>query len=39
MVEGGDHVVALGNVLAAQAAKGAPLTYHARAFGTHVALA
>ncbi|MGP3941474.1 flavin reductase family protein [Streptomyces sp. 6N106] len=39
VVEGGDHVIALGNVLAAQAATCAPLTYHARAFGTHVALA
>ncbi|GAA1698902.1 flavin reductase family protein [Streptomyces yatensis] len=39
VVEGGDHVIALGNVLATRAAEGAPLTYHARAFGTHVALA
>lgn len=39
LVEGGDHVIALGNVVAAEATSGAPLTYHARAFGTHVALA
>jgi flavin reductase (DIM6/NTAB) family NADH-FMN oxidoreductase RutF len=38
-VEGGDHVIALGNVVAAETAGGDPLTYHARAFGTHVALA
>ena len=38
LVEGGDHVVALGTVLAADTADGAPLTYHSRVFGTHAAL-
>jgi flavin reductase (DIM6/NTAB) family NADH-FMN oxidoreductase RutF len=37
-VDGGDHVVLLGEVLTAQAARSRPLTYHARAFGTHVPL-
>jgi flavin reductase (DIM6/NTAB) family NADH-FMN oxidoreductase RutF len=37
LVDGGDHVVALGFVLAAEACPGAPLTYHARTFGTHAA--
>ena len=36
-VDGGDHVVAFGSVLDAEAATGDPLTYHARGFGTHVA--
>jgi flavin reductase (DIM6/NTAB) family NADH-FMN oxidoreductase RutF len=35
LVDGGDHVVVLGRVLAAHTAPGAPLTYHARVFGTH----
>lgn len=35
LVDGGDHVVVLGDVRAAAAAGGSPLTYHARAFGTH----
>jgi flavin reductase (DIM6/NTAB) family NADH-FMN oxidoreductase RutF len=35
LVEGGDHVIALGTVLVAESFPGAPLTYHARAFGTH----
>ncbi|MTD53214.1 flavin reductase family protein [Amycolatopsis pithecellobii] len=36
LVDGGDHVVALGTVLAAESSGLAPLTYHARSFGTHV---
>jgi flavin reductase (DIM6/NTAB) family NADH-FMN oxidoreductase RutF len=35
LVDGGDHVVVLGNVVRAVAADGPPLTYHARTFGTH----
>lgn len=38
LVEGGDHVVALGLVRAAATVDGAPLTYHSRVFGTHAAL-
>jgi flavin reductase (DIM6/NTAB) family NADH-FMN oxidoreductase RutF len=38
LVEGGDHVVALGTVLAAETLDGLPLTYHSRVFGTHAAL-
>jgi flavin reductase (DIM6/NTAB) family NADH-FMN oxidoreductase RutF len=38
LVPGGDHVIVLGDVLDARAAQGQPLTYHARVFGTHVAL-
>lgn len=38
LVDGGDHVVALGTVVAADTAQGAPLTYHGRVFGTHAAL-
>ena len=38
LVEGGDHVVALGTVLDAETADGAPLTYHSRVFGTHAVL-
>jgi flavin reductase (DIM6/NTAB) family NADH-FMN oxidoreductase RutF len=34
-IEGGDHIVVFGRVLAAEALGGAPLTYHARTFGTH----
>lgn len=34
-VEGGDHIVIFGRVLAAEALGGRPLTYHARTFGTH----
>ena len=34
-VVGGDHIVVFGRVLAAEAAGGGPLTYHARTFGTH----
>ncbi|MGY1808137.1 flavin reductase family protein [Blastococcus sp. SYSU D00669] len=35
LVDGGDHVVALGDVVRAATAGGPPLTYHARTFGTH----
>ncbi len=35
LVEGGDHLVALGEVVAAECGDGLPLTYHRRAFGTH----
>jgi flavin reductase (DIM6/NTAB) family NADH-FMN oxidoreductase RutF len=34
-IEGGDHMVVFGRVLAAEALGGDPLTYHARTFGTH----
>ena len=37
LVDGGDHVVALGTVVAADTADGRPLTYHGRLFGTHAA--
>jgi flavin reductase (DIM6/NTAB) family NADH-FMN oxidoreductase RutF len=36
-VEGGDHIVALAEVRAADSVQGAPLTYHERMFGTHTA--
>jgi flavin reductase (DIM6/NTAB) family NADH-FMN oxidoreductase RutF len=35
LIDGGDHVVALGTVTAAQSSPGDPLTYYARTFGTH----
>lgn len=38
LVPGGDHIVVLGDVLRADALDAEPLTYHGRAFGTHVAL-
>jgi|tagenome__1003787_1003787.scaffolds.fasta_scaffold20836760_3 flavin reductase (DIM6/NTAB) family NADH-FMN oxidoreductase RutF len=38
LVDGGDHVVALGRVTAAESTAGRPLTYHGRIFGTHAAL-
>lgn len=38
MVDAGDHVVVLGNVVAAETSAGEPLTYHGRAFGTHAVL-
>ncbi|MCZ2824622.1 MULTISPECIES: flavin reductase family protein [unclassified Modestobacter] len=38
LVDGGDHVVALGLVTAADTTEGRPLTYHGRVFGTHAAL-
>lgn len=37
-VEGGDHVIVLGNVVAAEHRPDDPLTYHGRVFGTHSAL-
>ncbi len=37
-VDGGDHVVVLGDVQAADAQDDDPLTYHRRVFGTHSAL-
>ena len=38
LVEGGDHVIVLGVVLAADRQPARPLTYHARVFGTHTEL-
>lgn len=38
LVDGGDHVIVLGTVVEATAGRGAPLTYHARTFGTHAAV-
>jgi flavin reductase (DIM6/NTAB) family NADH-FMN oxidoreductase RutF len=38
LVNGGDHVVALGAVTFAETLTGRPLTYHGRVFGTHTAL-
>ncbi|MFJ2240422.1 flavin reductase family protein [Streptomyces sp. NPDC087859] len=38
MVDGGDHKVLLGRVLHVGHRDGAPLTYHARRFGTHKVL-
>ncbi|MGV0795000.1 flavin reductase family protein [Mycolicibacterium sp. XJ1819] len=41
LVPGGDHVVVLGKVLAADAAdatRSEPLTYHRRTFGTHASI-
>ena len=37
-VEGGDHVIVLGLVHAADTVPGPPLTYHGRVFGTYAAL-
>ncbi|QXG76344.1 flavin reductase family protein [Modestobacter sp. L9-4] len=37
LVAGGDHVIVLGEVRAAAREDLAPLTYHARTFGTHAA--
>ncbi|MGW4028591.1 flavin reductase family protein [Streptomyces sp. NPDC004838] len=37
LVDGGDHVIVLGTVVRAEVGARAPLTYHARGFGTHVA--
>jgi flavin reductase (DIM6/NTAB) family NADH-FMN oxidoreductase RutF len=39
LVEGGDHILVIGVVEAAEVADGLPLTYHARSFGTHAPLA
>lgn len=38
LVEGGDHLVLLGDVVAADSTASTPLTYHNREFGTHVSL-
>lgn len=38
-VDGGDHVVLLGNVVHTKVAGGQPPTYHGRVFGAHMALA
>lgn len=38
LVDGGDHVIALGQVVAAETLVGGPLTYHGRVFGTHTVL-
>ncbi len=38
LVDGGDHVIALGKVLVAEPTGGPPLTYHRRLFGTHAPL-
>jgi flavin reductase (DIM6/NTAB) family NADH-FMN oxidoreductase RutF len=38
LVEGGDHLLVLGLVHAAETLGRPPLTYHARAYGTHTAL-
>lgn len=39
LVDGGDHVIVLGNVIVAETRPTAPLVYHGRVFGTHRALA
>lgn len=38
LVQGGDHTIVLGRVASAESTEGIPLTYHRRAFGTHLAL-
>lgn len=38
LVPGGDHVIVLGNVIAAETTTAKPLVYHGRVFGTHTAL-
>jgi flavin reductase (DIM6/NTAB) family NADH-FMN oxidoreductase RutF len=38
LVEGGDHIIVLGVVLAAERLPAPPLTYYARGFGTHTTL-
>jgi flavin reductase (DIM6/NTAB) family NADH-FMN oxidoreductase RutF len=38
LVDAGDHVVALGIVVAADTVAAPPLTYHSRVFGTHTSL-
>jgi flavin reductase (DIM6/NTAB) family NADH-FMN oxidoreductase RutF len=35
LLEGGDHVIAIGLVMASQPTDGAPLVYHNQQFGTH----
>ena len=36
LVPGGDHIIALCNVVDAETQPAPPLTYHSRAFGTHM---
>ncbi|WP_141910233.1 flavin reductase family protein [Micromonospora sp. A202] len=36
LVEGGDHMILLGEVVSAHPVRARPLTYHRRAFGTHL---
>ncbi|MCG5468952.1 flavin reductase family protein [Micromonospora sp. LAH09] len=36
LVEGGDHIILLGEVVSAHPERARPLTYHRRAFGTHL---
>ncbi|MEV7976778.1 flavin reductase family protein [Streptomyces sp. NPDC086519] len=38
LVDGGDHLVVFGDVVAADSTASTPLTYHNREFGTHVRL-
>ena len=38
LVDGGDHVIVLGEVQRPRPPTAAPLTYHARTFGTHAAV-
>lgn len=38
LVDGGDHIIVLGQVTTAESTGGAPLTYHRRTFGTHMVL-
>ncbi|MDV7241126.1 MULTISPECIES: flavin reductase family protein [Rhodococcus] len=38
LVDGGDHVIAYGGIVEAVKSSVAPLTYHARTFGTHSAV-
>jgi len=38
IIEGGDHMIVLGNVVSAEHVQGEPLTYHGRVFGTHSAI-
>lgn len=35
LIDGGDHIIALGDVVHAEHQVGEPLTYHGRRFGTH----
>lgn len=37
LVDGGDHVIALGHVQSAETTDGKPLVYHERTFGTYLA--
>jgi flavin reductase (DIM6/NTAB) family NADH-FMN oxidoreductase RutF len=38
LIDGGDHVIALGSIVSADRHDNPPLTYHARTFGTHATL-